>query len=407
MDRQLHNLIHEAKEIAYNQGIDFKQLCDECGVPPRTFRRWKSRELQSVDEYRNAAGDRQRKELLEKWIDRYDDEVVESEANTDEFIPNSQAKSSITRKANKWWKNRHEELVREYEDLGQLDLKLHSTSTREDWVTHVTDLHAGDRVRRDDGAVVYSTDEIPDVVDHITGRSLALADHHSTKYDTAHLLWGGDMVTGEGIYEQQHEDIDAYLDKQHDTLVDPLVRQVREFSDRFDSVQIVTQVGNHGEYRASGVSRQANADLILYKTIRNIIAQLQKTAGVLENVQMKIGEAKPYRNFSLRGGKLKGHLRHGQHRRPQAETSARHKEWLSTLLDHSFDVAYMGHHHVSGRIPWDGPPVIVTGSPKPTDEFVEKLGVKTPSRYRSIATAHGVSDQGVTGIYDIDTRNYQ
>ena len=109
----------------------------------------------------------------------------------------------------------------------------------------------------------------------------------------------------------------------------------------------------------------------------------------------------------MRDGKVKGHLRHGQHRRPQAETSARKKEWQGTLLDHDFDLAYMGHYHISGRIPWDGPPVIVSPSPKPAGEFVEKIEGKMPGEYQGVATCHGVSDDGITGVYPVDTRNYE
>jgi len=213
--------------------------------------------------------------------------------------------------------------------------------------------------------VVYSTDEIPSIVDYITEQSLSLAEKHASTYDAAHLLWGGDMVTNEGIYEGQFEDLDAWLDEQHEILIDPLIRQIKAFAERFPTVQVVCQVGNHGKNRASGTSRQANADLILYKTVRNTVAQLREHAGLLENVSFEIGEARPYRNFAMRGGELRGHLRHGQDRRPQAETSARSNEWKSTLLDHEQDVAYMGHYHISGRIPWDGPPIIVSPSPKP------------------------------------------
>jgi len=324
----------------------------------------------------------------------------------DHLLRSSEHKGTRTRKANRWWELRHNTLVREYRGLETPSASLEATAGHEDWVTHMTDLHAGDRVRRDDGTVVYETDEIPAIVDHITERSIALADKHASTYDTAHLLWGGDFVTNEGIYEGQFEDLDAWLDEQHDTLVEPLVRQLKAFSERFPTVQVVCMVGNHGQHRASGTSQQANADLILYKTVRNVVAELQQHAGILENVEFLIGDAKQYRNFELRDGRLRGHLRHGQHRRPQAETSARQNEWRATLQDHEFDVAYMGHYHISGRIPWDGPPIVVSPSPKPAGEFVERLGTKTPSDHQGLATVHGVSDDGLTGVYPIDTRHY-
>jgi DNA-binding CsgD family transcriptional regulator len=337
----------------------------------------------------------------------YVDETAEMVAiESDRPLRSSEHKGTRTRKANKWWELRHNSLVRDFRGLSTPEATLHETSGEEDWVTHLTDLHAGDRVRNDDGEVVYSTDAIPDVVDYITSQSLALAEKHGSTYDAAHLLWGGDMVTNEGIYEGQYEDLDAWLDEQHESLIDPLVRQIKAFSERFPTVRVVCQVGNHGQHRASGTSSQANADLILYKSIRNVIAQLQDHAGILDNVSFDIGEARAYKNFEMRDGAIRGHLRHGQHRRPQAETSARDKEWTKTLLDHEFDVAYMGHYHVSGRIPWDGPPILASPSPKPAGEFVENIGGRVPGGAQGVATAHGVSDDGLTGVFPIDMRKY-
>jgi len=325
---------------------------------------------------------------------------------SDRPLRSSEHKGTRTRKANRWWEQTHNSLVRGFHALEAPNAPLTSTDDGEDWVLHLTDLHAGDRVRDDEGNVVYSTDQIPSIIDYITQQGLSLAEKHGSDYDTAHLLWGGDFVTNEGIYEGQFEDLDAWLDEQHESLIDPLIRQLKAFAERFDTVQVVCQVGNHGQHRASGTSRQANADLILYKSIRNVVSQLREHADVLDNLRFVIGEAQPYRNFELRGGDLTGHLRHGQHRRPQAETSARDKEWTKTLLDHDFDIALMGHYHISGRIPWDGPPIIVSPSPKPAGEFVETIGGRLPSNNQGVATAFGVSDAGLTGVFPIDTRRY-
>lgn len=348
------------------------------------------------------------RDVKEQGWQVYIDEDTETVAiEGDQPLRSSEHTGTRTRKANKWWELSHNKLVREFRGLETPTAEMEGTTGNEDWVTHLTDLHAGDIVRDDDGEVVYETAEIPSIIDYVTEQSLNLAEKHNSTYDTSHVLWDGDFVTNEGIYHGQFEDLDAWLDEQHETLIEPLMRQLKAFSERFDTVQVVCQVGNHGQNRASGTSRQANADLILYKSIRNIVAQLREHAGVLENVEFKIGSATAYKNFTMRGGEIKGHLRHGQHRRPQAETSARKKEWQGTLLDHDFDIAYMGHYHISGRIPWDGPPVIVSPSPKPAGEFVEKIEGKLPGDYQGVATCHGVSDQGITGVYPVDTRNYE
>jgi len=66
----------------------------------------------------------------------------------------------------------------------------------------------------------------------------------------------------------------------------------------------------------------------------------------------------------------------------------------------------MGHHHVSERLPWNGPPVFITGSPKPAGEYPRKLGEVTGPGTREIAHCHGLSDEGITGVLPIDDRNF-
>jgi DNA-binding transcriptional ArsR family regulator len=341
------------------------------------------------------------------WQVYVDESAGQVAIEGDHNLRSSEHTGTRTRKANRWWELNHNALVRQFKSLAlpDTDRQAHS-SDGEDWVIHLTDLHAGDRVRTDDGTVIYSTEEVPSVVDYVTEQALNLADTHGADYDTCHLLFGGDFLTNEGIYEGQFENLDAWLDEQHNTLVAPLLRQIKALSRRFETVNIVCQVGNHGDHRASGTSRQANADLVLYKTLRNVAAELQTHTDLLDNIRFRIGSAKAYRNFHLRAGKLRGHLRHGQHRRPQAETSARKKEWLSTLREHEFDIAFMGHHHISGRIPWDGPPILCTASPKPSGEFVERLGEGVAGGPTAVATVCGVSDDGITAVFPIDDRHY-
>ena len=332
-------------------------------------------------------------------------------ADDDHLLRSSEHKGTRTRKANKWWEQTHNELVRQEKALTPPTIDTNTTAGREDWVTHLTDLHAGDMERGyDDEEIIHDTDKLPPLIDYITKQSVGLADKHGSEYDTAYLLWGGDFVTNEGIYEGQFEDLDAWLDEQVDTMIPPLLRQIKTFSKEFDSVKVVCQAGNHGDMRASGSSKQANADLILYKAIRNTIAELQ-AEGLYENVGFKIGRAGSPTVFHLRDGQIHGQLRHGQDRSPQFDTSARQKEWLSTIMDSlnlgsMVDLVWMGHHHVSGRLPWQGPPVIITGSPKPGGEYPRKLGVLSGPQKQKVATVHGVSDDGITGVFPVDTRNY-
>ncbi|MWG36451.1 metallophosphoesterase [Halomarina oriensis] len=344
--------------------------------------------------------------------DVYIDETAELVAiEGDHTLRSSEHIGTRTRKANRWWQSRHNQLVREFKSLDTPTVTTDTTPGSEDWVLHLTDIHAGDRVRLPDGTDVYDKHVVADIVRYITEKSLELADYHGADYDNAYLLWGGDYLTGEGVYEGQFEDLDAWLDEQHDMLLDPLIEQVKAYSEQFDSVTVVGMPGNHAEDRASGTSRQANGDLILYKSIRNTVAKLREHGDeLLENVGFELAEGSSYINFPLRDGRLKGHLRHGQNRRPQAETSKRKQQWLSTLITHEYSLAWMGHHHVSGVIPWDGPDIVVSGSPKPPGGFVERIAASAQpdprQGPREIATCCSVADHGMTSRLAIKTHDF-
>jgi DNA-binding CsgD family transcriptional regulator len=347
----------------------------------------------------------------EGWQVYIDGSAEQVSIEGEHTLRSSEHKGTRTRKANRWWELRHNELVKQWKGIGTPDVSLSATAGNEDWVTHMTDLHAGDLVRGYDDSVVHETEDLPPIIDHITDRSLALSQKHGSEYDTAYLLWGGDFITNEGIYEGQHENLDAWLDEQVDTLHGPLLRQIKTFSREFDNVVVVGQAGNHGDIRADGSSKQANADLLLYKSIRNTVGELAEV-GFCENVAFNIGRAGSPTPFWIRDGEIHGQLRHGQDRKPQAETSARKKEWLSTVIDslnfgQAVDIIWMGHYHVSGRIPWNGPPIFVTASPLPVGEYPRKLGEVDGLNEPDIATCHGVSDDGVTGVYPIDPRNFE
>jgi hypothetical protein len=354
------------------------------------------------------------RELRSQGWHIYRDETTQTVTiEGDLTLRSSEHKGTRTRKANRWWEQRHNELVRDFRALDRPSADLSETTGTEDWVHVVSDVHAGDEVWTPgpDPKQVYDIDTVQRCFRYDTQKSLELAEYHGADYSSATLVWNGDFITNEGIYSGQFEDLDAWLDEQHDSLMEPMLEQVKAYAERFDTLQIVCQVGNHGENRASGTSRQANADLILFKSVRNTIAALRKHSDHdLENVEFRIGQARPYVNFPLRGGKLRGHARHGQDRKPYAGTASGHDEWMTTLNAHSFDVALMGHHHISGEIPWSGPPIICTGSMKPPGDFVDRIAgsadLDPRGCIRDISYCFGVADHGVTGRYPVKTHDF-
>lgn len=338
----------------------------------------------------------------------YRDETADTvRIESDRALRSSEHIGTRTRKANRWWELRHNDLVRRFRSLERPTATQTPTDEGQDIVLHLTDIHMGDRVRDDEGRELYNADLAEAVVDYITEKLVELVERHRNRVaiDTIHLLWGGDFVTNSGIYEGQFENLDAWLDEQHDRLTDPLLRQLRAAADLAPTVNVVAQVGNHGQHRASGTSKQANADLILYKSIRNTVAAIREHAdgSYLDNVAFQIGDASAFKNFELRGGRLRGHLRHGQNSLEHIGTSSGKRRWRGWLDRHEFDIGWVGHHHRSKRLEVLGRPVFMSGSPKPADDFAEKLGAGDST---GIATIHGVGDDGVTFVYPVDDRDF-
>jgi biotin operon repressor len=267
--------------------------------------------------------------------------------------------------------------------------------SHEDVVIHRTDAHFGDEVTDEFGNTVFDTEIAERRERYITNKTMDLIERQNEagiNYDTAHLLLGGDHVTGENIYPKQQAEIRETLDEQIDTAFEIYWEQIQQLSRKFPQVQVVCQPGNHGSLGAS-VSDGANSDRLLYMMLDKAL----RTSD-LENVTFIRNNSSEFTNFYVRGNKesyiqdddgWRFHLRHGDSSLEHIGTSAGKKRWYNWLLKHDFDLGYRGHYHkfeidtVHG-----GTRVVMTGSPKPPDDFEESIAEWSTAS----ATIHGVSD---------------
>jgi len=280
--------------------------------------------------------------------------------------------------------------------LGDTDVIAPQTPSpgNEDMVVFLTDLHIGDKVEDQTGAVVYDSEKAEQVVDTVTSQALKLKETMGgvASFDTLHLVYGGDVVTNENIYDGQAFDIESMLADQMTTGVRAMTRQIKSFAEAFETVNVICQPGNHGKTRASGVSKQANMDLVSYRWVKDRLIESD-----IQNVNMRISEATWYMTFPLRGGEWRGFVTHGQDSHQHVDSTAASKgRWRGWLNEYQFDVAFRGHYHES-RIEnvQNGPLVVESPSPKPSDEWVSRIGqgaVET-DRPQRLAFACGTSDE--------------
>lgn len=298
---------------------------------------------------------------------------------------------SKTREANDWATEMEAAILRRLKAKDPLVAVQDPTPSHEDFVAHLTDVHMGDVVETADGREVFNPDICAASVEHFTEKALELKKRMEavTEFDTCHLVWGGDMLTNENIYDGQAFDISLMLGDQMARVVDVLTQQAKTFAREFETLQIVWIPGNHGKTRASGVSKQANMDLLAYRWVEDRLAE----AGY-ENVTIAGSEAQHYRNFEMRGGQWRGHLRHGQNSLKHVDaTAASSRDWRGWLIHHGFHIAYRGHYHEKrDEDILNEVPVIESPSMKPGDDFAEKIGQPDTSSFRKLGTIHGVSD---------------
>lgn len=249
------------------------------------------------------------------------------------------------------------------------------------------DLHFGDLVEDDRGNVLYNTKTAKECVETFAKKVIRIAEDAYEDFDDCHLVLLGDIATGEGIYEGQVHDIESHLAQQVTDSVQALYDLVTTLADYFDTVQISAVMGNHGEIRASGVSKQANCDLIVYRWLDDALRR-----SAIDNVQIDIAEATHHLNTEIRGWRL--HIRHGQDGKKHVDaTSSSESEWRGWLDAHDYDFAVRGHFHVpSVQYVLNHYPVLTTPSPKPGDEFVERLGSPDTSETKNLGWVCGVDD---------------
>lgn len=326
-----------------------------------------------------------------------DDEREESS-----YRPAAKApKSAITRAKNDHLYELEQRLYELLEDTQPIiaDGGLVSHESNEDIVVHISDDHIGSLRRDEHGNVTFDDEIAAERIRARTDKIFELADREEragTVIDTVHLVHGGDLVDGEGIYEMQPHEVCLTLDKQIDLAVGLYFEAIYRTAKRFPAVQVVCQSGNHGELRMKSASQGANADTIVYLMLRRLIASSD-----LDNVTFIHNEAANFVNFPLRGGKWTAHVRHGQNAPAHIGTPSPKNKWANWQIQHGFDIAYRGHYHefrvehITGRSLADSGirkvPVIMSGSIAPPADYEESLGVwGSPA-----GTIHGVTDDRV------------
>lgn len=307
----------------------------------------------------------------------------------------SHAMGTITRKANDWLGQKEDLQIRQARSVEPVVAVQDPEPSNEDIVAALSDLHVGQSVQDETGDVIYGETEWRAAVRQFTAKCLEIPERMLAphiEFDTFHLLLNGDIVTNENIYNHQVEDVGAYLADQIDIAVEELIQLIITLAEKYPKINVVCQVGNHGEMRASGATRQANADLFVYRELKRILHYSE-----YNNVNFQVGDATAYKTFKLRGGEWNAFATHGQSTYEQitgtSASDSQMQNWLNGLKDRP-DVFYMGHYHEYRYAPVNGVPAVRIPSPKPGGIYEFQIGkLEARNAIPKLGYIHGVSDK--------------
>jgi len=346
------------------------------------------------------------KRVIGAYIDEIEDkgyEIEYDEKNDAYFDPTGEIKQKIgstnmgqiTKQANDWLTATEDKQIRQARSITPVTAVQDPTEKGEDIVALLSDVHVGQNVTSHRGETVYGEEDWREAMRVFGHKCISIPERMvspNINFDTFHLVLDGDLVTNENIYNHQVEDVGAYIADQIDICLDELIPVILSLAEHYSIVNVVCQVGNHGEMRAKGQTRQANADLFVYRELKRVLSYTE-----YENVNFQVGEATPYKLFELRGGEWDALATHGENAYEQITgTSASSQQmgnWLHGL-DVQPDIFYLAHYHEYRQAPVDGIPAIRSPSPKPGGIHEFEIGaLQARNADRQVGFIHGVSDK--------------
>lgn len=312
-------------------------------------------------------------------------ELDKQPSHITETKQDSDTKAAITRKAKEYLSELEHSLSDVLDDMepAVADGGLNHTEGNQDLIVHRTDDHFGELVTNQHGDVVFDSEIAQARVEQVFDEVQEIVDVRRAagiEFDNVNLLFGGDIITGESIYEGQAHEVDETLEQQIDRAANVYLEGIRQLSDDFPTVQVVCQPGNHGRL---GKGNPTNADSILYSALDRTVRESE-----MDNVTFLQSDRSYYVDFEIRD--WNAHLRHGHDSSLEhIGTSAGKQRWLSWLVTHGFDVAFRGHYHTLKEEPIAGRPVVMGGSIVPQTSFEESHALSG----RAIGAVHGASDE--------------
>jgi biotin operon repressor/uncharacterized protein with GYD domain len=415
------NITSQARQKAFTVilegGASHQEIADTLGIGNTTARDH-VRDLKNEDGV--PLGERKVDGVKEFY---YLPEAKEHPTNPSEPTGELRSKASVTNEA----KEQVHELIQYLDrDLNgrapaMPEDGLSVRDSHEDMVCHRSDDHIGAKYHDEYGNNTFDAELGIQRVRTVSDRVFELKarqEDAGVDFDTLHLVMGGDHLHGAGIHDDQPWECELSIPEQLTIAGDIYMEFIDRASKEFESVQVVCQVGNHGELRGDGYGPDDNVDTAFFM----ILDRRVRDRGY-DNVKFVRSQSSNFTNFRMRRrpeedrdtaealdvephelppdlqSGHRGHLRHGQNSLEHVGTSAGKKRWYAWKDQHKFDIAYRGHYHTFQIDSIASNPIVESGAIVPPDDFEESLAEWD----EPAATVHGVTDdRPISWFYPID-----
>lgn len=207
------------------------------------------------------------------------------------------------------------------------------------------------------------------------------------------ILWGGDIVDGEGIYPTQPHHTDQHLMNQIFSVAPDIADHLGELAQFFDEVECHCVRGNHGRI-SKFAHEDDNFDNIFYHTLRLATRQITNLSWNIPTGWHTIVNVYKERILLTHGHQIKMTLN-----LPWYGITTRIGRWVNTEQIGQFTIAHLHHFHTSSRLNWGAVKVFTNGTLVSGDEFaLEMLGLES----NECQWFYGIHpERGVTWAYEL------
>jgi len=190
----------------------------------------------------------------------------------------------------------------------------------------------------------------------------------------AHVMFGGDMVEGVGVFPGQPFEVEAHLFEQLFRCSALLEEFVHILLTGFERVSVTCEYGNHGRLGRKGdMTAGDNADRMAYRSAGDRFSDEKRVSWHTSGDWYQIVEVGEYRALLIHGDEIKSFGGNT----PAFGILRKCNQWATGVVP-KFSDAYLGHFHTPMTLTMaNGGQIYVTGSPESENGYAKEFVAAT------------------------------